>query len=290
MRGGTLAVKDPTLHADAAGIVLMNRDVRIAVGAAAAIEAGFGMALALNRHDLEGAFGRKCLSGILLIILIAGAIMLRSLPASSQDLPPLRDDQRNLKNMPWGFQPHVRHPEYYALRADPFGAIAPHISGLETLDQFGLVRIPEDASALSDFLQLALATRLRELGIEHEVQVRPQDPFARLADCGILGMAVRFDARKAVHDSRPVVIVVVSTVLWQLTPEPGLSKSASQCSGRPPLTEPGPTDVFVVEPNESEKTLALSREVLLSIVDHAILYQLVLTNPAARERVRSWVR
>lgn len=125
--------------------------------------------------------------------------------------------------------------------------------------------------------------------MEDEVQVRPQDPFARLGDCGILGMAVRFDARKTVHDGHPLVIVLVSTVLWQLTPDPRFSKPVSQCSGRPPQTEPGATDVFLVEPNEREKTLALSRDVLLSIVDHAILYQLVLTNSKARERVESWV-
>lgn len=126
----------------------------------AAAESGFHV----GRHSLEKAFGGRYLQGILLIILFAGAIMLGSLPASAQALPPLRDDQRNLKNMPWGFQPDVRYPEYYSLRADPFGAIAPHISGLENLGQFGLVKIPEDASALSDFLQLALVIRLRRVG------------------------------------------------------------------------------------------------------------------------------
>ena len=243
----------------------------------------------ISRDEMVIARLGRCLRGILMIILLAGAIMSGSLPAFAQDLPLLRDDQQNLKNMPWGFRPDVRYPEYYALRADPFGIIAAHISGLENLVQFGLVKIPEDASALSDFFQLALSTRLHELGIEDEIQVQAQEPLSRLTDCGILGVAMRFDARKTVHDGRPVIIVLVSTVLWQLVPESEVGKSASRCSGRPPLSEPGPTDVFLVEPSEREGTLTLSRKALLTIVDHAILYRLVLTNPTARERVRSWV-
>lgn len=255
----------------------------------AGAEGGFHV----GRRNLERTFGRGYLRGILLMILFTGAIMLGSLPASAQDLPPLRDDLQNLKNMPWGPQRDFSFPPYATLGADPFEVIAPYLDGLQSLAQLGLVQIPEDATALSDFLNLALRARLQELGIENEIQVRPLAPplspnVEDLADCSTLGMAVTFATRDAVHDGRSVVVVVARTVLWQLRPQSGLGRSSSTCSSNK-ATEPGPVEVFLVEPGERETTLALAKDALLSIIDHAILYRLVLTNSGARERVKSWV-
>lgn len=244
-----------------------------------------------GRRSPEATFSRRYLPGILLSVLAAGAIMLGSLPASAQDLPPLRDDRQNLEDMLKALSTQLVPPSKPTLGTDPFGAIAPDIAGLERLAQFGLVKVPEDASALLSFLHLVLVTRLQELGVEDEVQVQPLAPTARFTSCDVLGLAVLFDARKTVHDGHAVVAVVVNIDLWQLIPESEHGTPSSTCAAdKGALSDAGLADVFLVEPDERDKTLALAKEALLSIVDRFILYRLVLTNSTARERVRSWAR
>ena len=151
--------------------------------------------------------------------------MLQTLPSMADDLPPLRADTDNLKSLVFS-QLHDRlPPPYPTLQTNaPFGTISPYIAGLESLSQFGLIKTPEDSSALLDYLQLSLEARLQELGIADEIQVRPLAHFARgFDDCDVLGVAVHFRARETVHDGRPVVAVVVNTLLWSWCLSQGLA-------------------------------------------------------------------
>lgn len=220
-------------------------------------------------------------------------MMLQTVPSFADDLPPLRADTDSLRNLVFSLQLDERPPPYPTLRTDaPFGTISPYIRGLESLTQFGLVKTPEDSSALMDYLQLSLGARLQELGIADEIQVRPLAQSARgFDDCDVLGVAVHFRARETVHDGRPVVAVVVNTLLWQLVPESGLGNAHSTCSAYkgPSLTDLDDVYVFLVDLNERDEALARAKEALLSIVDRAILRRLIGTNATAIRRVKSWI-
>ena len=213
-------------------------------------------------------------------------------PSFADSLPPLHANKTHLRSLLYDRLADVGLPPYPVLRSDaPFDTISPYVVGLESLAQFGLVTIPDDGPAVLDFLELALTTRLRELGILGKVRVRPLVPFAEgFDDCGTLGMAIFFGARETTHDGRPVVAVMVTTFLWQLAPDPGASSHFSTCSAKkgPSLTAPGMGTVFLVEPGDREKTFALAKDALLSIVDRAILSRLIETNPTAMQRVQSW--
>ena len=220
-------------------------------------------------------------------------MMLQTLPSMADDLPPLRADTDNLKSLVFS-QLHDRlPPPYPTLQTNaPFGTISPYIAGLESLSQFGLIKTPEDSSALLDYLQLSLEARLQELGIADEIQVRPLAHFARgFDDCDVLGVAVHFRTRETVHDGRPVVAVVVNTLLWQLVPKSGPGNTPSTCSAYegPSLTDLDDVHVFLVDLNERDEALARAKEALLSIVDGAILYRLIGTNATAIRRVKSWI-
>ena len=217
--------------------------------------------------------------------------MLGALPTPAQDLPPLRNDIQNLKSLLEALSAEPSYPPTSTLGANSFRAIAPHVSGLPRLAQFGLVKVAEDAPTLSDFLLQTLTARLRELDIEGEVQAQPSAHLERGVDCNVLSLTVSFDARKIVLDGRPMVAVVANINFSQLVPEPEPSGTLSTCSAdNRALFDAGLADVFLVEPAQREKTVALAKDALLSIVDHFVLYRLVLTNSTARERVRSWVR
>jgi hypothetical protein len=220
-------------------------------------------------------------------------MMLQTVPSLADGLPPLRADTDNLRSLVFS-QLHDRWPPPHpTLRTDaPFGTISPYITGLESFIQFGLIETPEDSAALSEYLQLSLGARLQELGIADEIQVRPLAQFEKgLDDCDVLGVAVHFRARETVHDGRPVVAVVVNTLLWQLVPEPGLSNAFSTCSAYkgPSLTDLDEVYVFLVDLNERDEALARAKEALLSIVDGAILRRLIGTNATAIRRVKSWI-
>ena len=225
-------------------------------------------------------------------LLFAIVMLLQHSPSFADSLPPLQANKAHLKSLLYDRLADIALPPYPVLRPDaPFDTISPYVAGLENLAQFGLVTIPDDGSAVLDFLELSLTTRLRELGILGKVRVRPLTPFAEgFDDCGTLGMAVFFGARETTHDGRPVMAVMITTFLWQLVPEPGSSKYFSTCSADkgPSLTAPGVANVFLVEPGDREKTLALAKEALLSIVDQAILSRLIETNATAMQRVKSW--
>jgi len=220
-------------------------------------------------------------------------MMIQESPSFADDLPPLRADTDNLRNLVFSQQFDRWPPPYPTLRTDaPFGTISPYIRGLESLAQFGLVKTPEDSSALLDYLQLSLGARLRELGIADEIQVRPLAQFARgFDDCDILGVAVQFRARETVHDGHPVVAVVVNTLLWQLLPEPGPSNAVATCSAAKglSLTDLDEVYVFLVDLNQRDEALARAKEALLSIVDRALLRRLIATNATAARRVKSWI-
>ncbi len=245
-------------------------------------------------RSLSVRFNWHRLRRVLLSLLLAAVMMLQDSPLLADSLPPLRADQNNLRGLLSDRLADVRLPPYPVIRPDaPFSAISPYVTGVESLAQVGLAKIPEDATALLDFLQLSLEARLRELGIRNDYQVRPLGPFAEgFDDCNVLGMAIFFGAREIAYDGgRPVVAVTVNTLLWRLVPEPGPSEPSSACSAKegPSLTNLAATQVFIVERGEREKALALAKDALLSIVDRPILRRLIETNPTALRRVKSWI-
>jgi hypothetical protein len=117
----------------------------------------------------------------LLSIFAAAAVAVGSMSACAEELPSLRENIRNLQGLLQerqflqGNQPFPQLPSYQ------FNRIVPGVTGLGELAQFGLADGVTDKKTLNEFAGNAVKARLRELGVDHEIDVdAPPSDFPRV--------------------------------------------------------------------------------------------------------------
>jgi hypothetical protein len=226
--------------------------------------------------------------------MITIAVGASALAASAEELPPLRENKQKLDALFSNLQiSHVR-PNFPTAPSDiSFKAISIDVGGLAELAQFGLIDQSADSPALSNFVRSAVEARLQELGISEQIkiQMRPEPPRQRTADCDVLRVMFFFRASEIEFDGQKVVAVVINLLSWQGAVMPQ-SNGTSECLGdrAPPWTGIDGTHAFLPRFHDRDDALAKSKQALLSLIDGPILFRIVATNATARRSVMSWLK
>ena len=228
------------------------------------------------------------------VALVTAVAILHPLSTFAQELLPLREKKEKLNNI------------VSALRADaeirfispgwdlrtPFSSLVVAVREPVGMAKRGLMDVPADTQALSDFMKKAIETRLAELAVSEEIALHmtTTDLQKPTADCGELRMLLSLQPVEVELDGRSVIAVAVRIASWTGAGLPKRNGKGECLGDKGPPWSGADESIFLVHGGDRDRALAETKQAILEFVDGALLTRLIFSNATARSTVVLWLK
>lgn len=232
--------------------------------------------------------------GFMSVALLAVGAMSHPLTTFAQELPPLRENKKNLNNI-MSFLRADAEIRYIGPGLDlrtPFNSIVVAVTQPVGPAQRDLMDVSTDTQALTDYFAKVIETRLAELGVSDEIALHMTTTELQkpTAGCGELRMLLGFLADEVELDGRSVVAVTVRIDSWTGAFGPQPDQKTGCLGEKGPPWRGSDEKIFLVDRGDRETALAKTKQAILSMVDGWFLTRLVFSNDTARSTVGMWLK